>query len=143
MRASQIWLAFALGSALFAGLTAILGKIGVAGVNSNLATFIRTVVILIFASVLLTARAEWNGTSSLSTRNWLFLILSGLTTGVSWLCYFRALQLAPASRVAPIDKLSVVVAIALGLLILGEPISGRLLVGAMLIVCGSVLIATD
>jgi len=132
---------FAFGSAIFAGLTAILAKVGVTGVSSNLATFIRTGVILIFGSLLLTARAEWHGTAALSPKNWLFLVLSGLTTGISWLCYFRALQLAPASRVAPIDKLSVVVAIALGLLILGEPISGKLLAGAALIVCGSMLIA--
>ena len=136
------WLAFALGSALFAGLTAILGKIGVSGINSNLATLIRTMVILVFAMVLVTARGEWSGIGSASSKTWIFLALSGLATGASWLCYYRALQLAPASRVAPIDKLSVVVAIALGLLFLKEPASAKLLAGAGLIVAGSILIAT-
>lgn len=142
MRIPQAWLIFALGSALFAGLTAIFGKVGVSAINSNLATLIRTVVILAFASVLVNVRGEWHGVTDVSVKSWLFLILSGLATGASWLCYYRALQLAPASRVAPIDKLSVVVTIALGLLVLHEPISIKLLIGAALIVSGTVLIAT-
>ena len=107
MLRQNLWLAFALGSAIFAGLTAILGKVGVAGMSSNLATFIRTCVILVFTACILSARSEWAAPSQTSTRSWTFLILSGLATGASWLCYYRALQLAPASRVAPIDKLSV------------------------------------
>lgn len=135
------WLIFALGSALFAGLTAILGKIGVSGVNSNLATLIRTVVILIFTAALVGARREWSGIGSVESKTWIFLFLSALATGLSWLCYYRALQLAPASRVAPIDKLSVVVAIILGLAVLKEPLSWKLLLGGALIITGSILIA--
>src|SRR5262245_46259125 len=126
MKDSSAWLVFALGSALFAGLTAILGKIGVADVNSNLATLIRTAVILAFITVLVAMRGEWQGVASLSAKSWTFLTLSGLATGASWLCYYRALQLGPASKVAPIDKLSVVVAIVLGLLLLKEPVSAKL-----------------
>jgi transporter family protein len=136
------WLPFALGSAVFAGLTAILGKIGVSDINSNLATLIRTVAILGFTAVLVSARGEWQGLPDVGLRTWLFLVLSALATGASWLCYYRALQLAPASRVAPIDKLSVVVSIALGLLVLKEPVSLKLLAGGALIVAGTMLIAT-
>ena len=142
MKESHAWLTFALGSAFFAGLTAILGKVGVEGINSNLATLIRTGVILLFAAVLVGARGEWVGLANVSRNTWTFLVLSGIATGLSWLCYFRALQLAPASKVAPVDKLSVVVAIVLGLLILKEPASGRLLAGALLVVTGTMLIAT-
>jgi bacterial/archaeal transporter family protein len=142
MKADQGWLLFALGSAFFAGLTAILGKVGVSGVNSNLATLIRTVVILGFAGALVALRREWDGIGTVDGRSWTFLVLSGLATGASWLCYYRALQLAPASRVAPIDKLSVVVAIVLGLLVLKEPLSLKLLLGGGLIVAGTVVIAT-
>jgi transporter family protein len=142
MNEDHRWLIFALGSAFFAGLTAILGKLGVSGINSNLATLIRTGVILLFAGALVGARGEWTGAAGASSRTWVFLILSGLATGASWLCYYRALQLAPASRVAPIDKLSVVVAIVLGLVVLKEPLSARLLAGGGLIVAGTILIAT-
>lgn len=141
MKGSSAWVMFALGSALFAGLTAILGKVGVAGVSSNLATLIRTMVILAFAGVLVGVRGEWNGIAAVGVKSWTFLVLSGLATGVSWLCYYRALQLGPASRVAPIDKLSVVVAIVLGLIFLKEPVSVKLLAGGTLIVAGTVLIA--
>lgn len=137
----ESWLLFALGSAVFAGLTAILGKVGVAGINSNLATLIRTCVILLFTAGLLQARGEWAGLGDASTRTWTFLVLSGLATGASWLCYYRALQLAPASRVAPIDKLSVVVAIVLGVALLGEPLSPKLVAGGALICAGTILIA--
>lgn len=143
MKESQAWLIFALGSAFFAGLTAILGKVGVAGISSNLATLIRTLVILAFAAALVTARTEWNGIAAVSAKSCIFLVLSGLATGISWLCYYRALQLAPASKVAPIDKLSVVVAIVLGLILLREPVSAKLLGGGLLIVAGAVLIATS
>jgi transporter family protein len=141
VRQDQSWLLFALGSACFAGLTAILGKLGVAGISSNLATLIRTVVILLFTWVLVAARGEWSGIGAASARTWTFLVLSGLATGASWLCYYRALQLAPASRVAPIDKLSVVVAIVLGVLVLGEPLSPKVVAGGALICAGTVLIA--
>lgn len=139
----QTWLVYALGSAFFAGLTAILGKLGVSGMNSNLATLVRTAVILAFTALLVSLRGQWQGLGAAGARSWLFLVLSALATGASWLCYYRALQLAPASRVAPIDKLSVVVAIALGVGLLGEPASVRLLAGGALIVAGSVLIAMN
>jgi transporter family protein len=142
MNSSPGWLPFALGSALFAGLTAILGKVGVSGINSNLATLIRTVVILGFTALLIGARGEWKGLSAVGGKTWTFLVLSALATGASWLCYYRALQLAPASRVAPIDKLSVVVSIVLGLLVLNEPVSAKLLIGGTFIVAGTILIAT-
>lgn len=141
MPSNPSWLWFALGSALFAGLTAILGKLGVSGINSNLATLIRTGVILLFTIGLVGARGEWTGLGGAGARTWIFLVLSGLATGASWLCYYRALQLAPASRVAPIDKLSVVVAMAAGLLLLGEPASPKLLLGGGLICAGTILVA--
>src|SRR5438552_2413730 len=134
------WLHWALLSALFAGLTAVLAKVGVKDVDSNLATAIRTTIILIFAWLI----ALIGNTASLAAvprRAWLFLALSGLATGASWLCYFRALQLGDASKVAPVDKLSVVVAIVLAVLFLGEETTWRHWVGGGLIVFGSVLIA--
>jgi transporter family protein len=134
------WLSWALLSALFAGLTAVLAKAGVKGIDSNLATAIRTVVILIFAWTI----ALFNGFDSLNKatpRTWLFLILSGIATGASWLCYFRALQLGEASKVAPVDKLSVVLAMILAGLFLHEHLTWRHCLGAGLIVAGSVVIA--
>lgn len=133
------WPWFALGSALFAAMTAILAKVGVAGISSNLATLIRTAVILAFAGGLVTARGEWS-TAGLSPRTLLFLVLSGLATGLSWLCYFRALQLAPASRVAPVDKLSVALVVILAALFLKEPLTARVVAGTTLIVVGSLLL---
>lgn len=141
MKTESSWIFFALGSALFGGLTAILAKIGVAGIDSNLATFYRTAVVLLAAGFIVTARGDWVGIGAVSARSWTFLALSGLATAASWLCYYRALQLAPASRVAPIDKLSVVVAILLGVLMLGEPVNARFIAGAALIVGGVLLIA--
>ena len=138
----QSWLLFALGSAAFAALTAIFGKLGVAGINSNLATFIRTVVILMVTAGILSLRDEWARPSGLPWHSWLFLVLSGVATGLSWLCYYRALQLGPVSKVAPIDKLSVAMAIVLALLFLGEKPSLPLLIGGGLIVAGAVVIAT-
>lgn len=135
------WLLFALGSAFFAGLTAILGKLGVAGLNSNLATLIRTVVIFLVASGIVTLRGEWSIPKGVQARPVAFLILSGVATGLSWLCYYRALQLAPASMVAPIDKLSVVFAIVLGILVLGEPLTWQVALGGLLIVAGALVIA--
>ncbi|HWB09446.1 MAG TPA: EamA family transporter [Pirellulales bacterium] len=134
------WVHWALLSAVFAGATAVLAKAGVRDIDSNLATAIRTVVILIFAW-LIAWRTGQVSLAAVSGRTWVFLILSGLATGASWLCYFRALQLGPASRVAPIDKLSVVVAMTLAALFLGEHLGWRHLLAGALIVAGSVLLA--
>lgn len=135
------WHWFALGSAFFAGLTAILGKIGVAGLNSNVATFIRTVVILVLTAAIVSARAEWEWPHGRTMRPVAFLILSGIATGLSWLCYYHALQLAPASAVAPVDKLSVVFAMMLGVLVLGEPVSLQMVFGGCLMVAGALFVA--
>lgn len=137
----KAWQVFALGSAFFAGLTAIFGKLGVARINSNLATFIRTVVILLVISLILTGRGEWQRPAGLARRDILFLVLSGVATGLSWLCYYRALQLGPASRVAPVDKLSVVFAIVLAIVFLGEGASWKVLLGGALVSAGAVVLA--
>jgi transporter family protein len=133
------WAGYALLSALFAGATAVLAKAGVQGVPSNLATALRTVVVLIFAWGIVLARGEGRGMSALTTANWVFLGLSGIATGASWLCYFRALQLGPVSRVAPIDKLSFVIAVALGAILFHEKITWQLGAGAALIAAGVLL----
>lgn len=137
------WFAWALLSALFAGLTAILAKVGVAGVNSHLATAIRTVVVLAFAwgVALVALPSPFRAMGDISRRTWLFLVLSGIATGLSWLCYFRALQLGEASRVAPVDKLSVVFAIALAALLLRERLAWTHWLGGALIVSGALVIA--
>lgn len=135
------WQSFAVASAFFAGLTAIFGKLGIEGLNSNLATFIRTIVILLVSAAIVTLRREWLWPRGAETRPLLFLLLSGLATGLSWLFYYRALQMAPASLVAPIDKLSVVFAIVLALVFLGEPLTPRLAVGAVFIVAGVLVLA--
>jgi transporter family protein len=134
------WFTWSLLSAFFAGLTAILAKVGVEHVSSNLATAIRTVVILVFvwAVALCTKNQPF---SSLGRRTWIFLILSGLATGLSWLCYFRALQLGEASQVAPVDKLSVVIAIVLAAIFLHERVTWHHWVGGMLILMGAVVLA--
>jgi transporter family protein len=134
------WFYWALLSAVFAGLTAILAKVGVKDVDSNLATAIRTVVILVFAWAIALWRSE-QALRSIPSRAWLFLVLSGLATGASWLCYFRALQLGEAAKVAPVDKLSVVVAIILAALFLHEPLTGKVILGGFLIVSGAVVLA--
>jgi len=135
------WKLFALGSAFFAGLTAIFGKLGVEGLNSNLATFIRTVVILIITIAIVSFQGEWRLPGrTLEFRPVMFLVLSGIATGLSWLLYYRALQLAPASLVAPVDKLSVAFAIVLGVLFLGEPVTSRLIIGGILIVTGAMVL---
>lgn len=136
------WQAFALGSAAFAALTAILGKVGVGEVNSNLATLIRTGVILVVAAGIVTARGEWEPPGKLSRFGALMLVLSGVATGLSWLCYYRALQMAPASRVAPIDKLSVALVILLAVLFLGEPLTWKVAAGGGLVVAGVLVLAT-
>lgn len=134
------WRFFALASAVFASLTAIFGKIGVTSLNSNLATFIRTTVILLFIGAIVTFRKEWQVSEEVTRRQIIFLIASGLATGASWLCYFRALQLGPASKVAPLDKLSVALTIILALIFLGESMSWKALIGGLLIVLGSVVL---
>lgn len=134
------WFFWALLSAFFAGLTAVLAKVGVQQVDSNLATAIRTVVILLFAwAVALATRTQTF--SSIANRTWVFLILSGIATGLSWLCYFRALQLGEASQVAPVDKLSVVVAIVLAAIFLHERVTWHHWVGGVLIFSGAVVLA--
>ena len=135
------WVFFAIGSAFFAGLTAILGKLGVEGINSNLATFIRTIVVLLVTAGIISARNEWQLPQHIAAKPFTFLILSGVATGLSWLCYYRALQMAPASWVASIDKLSVVIAIILGVVLLGEPLSMKLVVGSLLILSGVLVLA--
>jgi transporter family protein len=134
------WFLWALLSAFFAGLTAVLAKVGVQQIDSNLATAIRTVVILIFAwTVALVTKNE--SFSAIGKRTWIFLILSGIATGLSWLCYFRALQLGEASQVAPVDKLSVVVAIVLAAIFLHEKMTWHHWVGGTLIFTGAVVLA--
>jgi transporter family protein len=140
MNIFQSWLPFALGSAFFAALTAIFGKLSVVEMSSNLATFIRTIVILIVTAWILSVRGQWHGPKSVSAYNLTFLVLSGIATGLSWLCYYRALQLGPVSLVAPIDKLSVALAIVLGIIVLGEHASWQVIVGGLLIVAGSLVI---
>jgi transporter family protein len=135
------WQIFAFGSAFFAALTALFGKVGVSGLNSNLATFVRTLVILIVTALLISTRQEWVRPSSLSIKSVFFLVLSGLTTGLSWLCYYRALQLGDVSRVATIDKLSVVLVVLFAFLFLGEPITWKIGVGVAFITSGVLLIS--
>ena len=133
------WLAYAFVSAGAAALTAILAKIGVEGVPSNLATAIRTVVITAFAWAIVTATGERHALATISRRSFLFLVLSGVSTGISWMAYYRALQLAPASRVSPIDKLSLPLTVVLAVLFLGESVGWRLGVGVALMTAGAIL----
>jgi len=135
------WLYWSLLSALFAAATAVLAKIGVTGVDSNLATAIRTSVILVFTWSIAFGTAGALSVEKLSGRTWLFLVLSGIATGLSWLCYFRALQLGPASRVAPVDKLSVVFVLLLAAGFLGERLTLMKLAGGILIAAGAVVLA--
>lgn len=137
---SQSWQLWALLSAGFAALTAIFAKLGVAQVNPDLATLIRTVVILLVLAVIVAATGQWRPPGAIAGRTWLFLALSGLATGGSWLCYFRALQLGDAARVAPIDKLSVVLVALFGVLFLGESLSPLGWLGVLLIGAGALLI---
>jgi transporter family protein len=135
------WRVFAIGSAFFAALTAIFGKVGVSHINSNFATLIRTVVIFFVTALIVSFRGEWQKLDVLNSRSVAFLILSGIATGASWLCYYRALQMAPASKVAPIDKLSVALVVVLAFLFLGEKPDLRTVVGGLLIVAGAVVLA--
>ncbi len=136
------WWMFALFAALAAAATAILAKIGIAGVPSNLATAVRTAVVLVFAWAIVVVTGEHKSLSQIKGRSLVFLVLSGIGTGVSWLAYFKALQMAPASRVAPIDKLSLAFTIVLAALVLRETISWRVGLGAALMVAGALLTLT-
>lgn len=138
---SVAWLPWALASAAFAALTAIFAKIGVANINADLATLIRTVVILAALVAMVGATGQWHDPGSIPGRTWLFLVLSGLATGASWVCYFRALKLGDAARVAPIDKLSVVLVAVFGAAFLDERLSGVNWAGVALIAGGAVLVA--
>lgn len=136
----QSWQIFALGSAFFAALTAIFAKLGVAHINSNMATLIRTVVIFGVTLAIVLGRGEWQRPAGLAASTWLWLILSGVATGLSWLCYFRALQLGPVSAVAPVDKLSVAIAMLCGWVLLGEPFSFKEMCGGLLILAGALVL---
>ena len=132
-----MWSVFALLSALFAALTSILAKVGIEGVNSNLATAIRTAVVLVMAWGMVFLTDAQGGIGEISRKSWLFLILSGLATGASWLCYYHALQIGAASKVVPIDKLSVVITLALAFIVLREPVTAKNLIGCALITAGT------
>ncbi|WP_336003954.1 EamA family transporter [Fusobacterium polymorphum] len=132
-----MWFVFAILSSIFAALTSILAKIGIEGVNSNLATAVRTVVIVFMAWLMVFITGNLNGIIDISKKSWLFLILSGLATGASWLCYYKALQLGEASKVVPIDKLSIVITIILAFIFLGEQITLKSLIGCSLIIAGT------
>lgn len=134
-----MWLVFAVGSSVFAALTSILAKIGIEGVNSNLATAVRTTVVLAMAWGMVFLTGAQGGLGQISRRSWLFLILSGLATGASWLCYYRALQLGPASKVVPIDKLSVVITLVLAALLLHEQVTPKSALGCLLLGAGTLL----
>lgn len=134
-----MWFIFALLSAIFAALTSILAKIGIDGVNSNLATAIRTVVVVIMAWGMVFLTKTQGGISMINKKSWIFLILSGLATGASWLCYYRALQIGNASKVVPIDKLSVVITLILAFVFLHEEFTVRSLIGCVLIGAGTLL----
>jgi bacterial/archaeal transporter family protein len=135
------WRAYALLSALFAALTAIFGKLGVSEINSDLATFLRTIVVLTVSALIISARNEWQNPTHLAPKGIAFLILSGAATGLSWLCYYRALQTGPASRVAPIDKLSVVLVVIFAVAVLGERLTWKVGIGALLVSGGAALMA--
>ena len=134
-----MWLLFALGSAVFAALTSILAKVGIDGVNSNLATAIRTMVVLVMAWGMVFLTDSQGGIGEISKKSWLFLILSGLATGASWLCYYRALQIGEASKVVPVDKLSVVITLVLAFVFLHEKFTPKSLIGCLLIAAGTLL----
>ena len=140
MNISSNWILFALGAAFFAALTSVFGKLGVADINSNLATFIRTIIVLLSLAFILFATGQFTRPGPISGKSWAFLVLSGLGTGASWLCYFRALKLGPATLVAPIDKLSVVLVALFGVAFLGERPSLNGWLGIALIAAGAVLI---
>lgn len=135
-----MWWLYALLSALFASLTAIFAKIGISGVNSNLATAIRTIIILLVAWGIVLARGETKGMANLSKHNLFFLVVSGLATGLSWIFYFKALQIGKVSQVAPVDKLSVALTIVLSVIFLGEALTIKTAIGAFLIIAGTIVL---
>ena len=134
-----MWFVFALLSSVFAALTAILAKVGIEGVNSTLATAVRTGVVLVMSWGMVFLTGAQDGLSAISRKSWLFLVLSGLATGASWLCYYRALQIGEASKVVPIDKLSVVITLVLAFVFLHEQVTGKSIIGCILIGAGTLL----
>ena len=136
-----MWFVFALLSAVFAALTSILAKVGIEGVNSNLATAIRTAVVLIMAWGMVFITNTQSGITEISKKSWLFLILSGLATGASWLCYYKALQMGSVSQVVPIDKLSVIITLVLAFIFLNEQFSVKSIIGCILIGAGTLVMA--
>ncbi len=134
-----MWLIFAILSSVFAALTSILAKIGIDGVNSNLATAIRTAVVLALSWLMVFVTGAQSGISEINKRNWMFLILSGLATGASWLCYYKALQIGEASKVIPIDKMSVVLTLILAFIFLHEQFTAKTLVGIIFLTTGTIL----
>ena len=134
-----MWFIFALASAIFAALTSILAKIGIDNVNSNLATAIRTVVVVIMAWGMVFLTSAQGGLADISKKSWIFLILSGLATGASWLCYYKALQIGEASKVVPVDKLSVVITLVLAFIFLHEQFTIKSLIGCILIGAGTLI----
>jgi len=137
----ESWQAFAFASAFFAGLTAVFGKVGVSETNSNFATFIRTVVILAVIAAIVQFRHDWEPLGALSRKGLGFLVLSALATGASWLCYYHALTIGPASKVAPIDKLSVVFAMTFAFVFLKEAVTWKAVIGGSLVTAGALLLA--
>lgn len=134
-----MWMIFAVLSAVFAALTSILAKIGIEGVNSNLATAVRTIVVVIMAWGMVFLTHAQNGLAEISKKSWIFLILSGLATGASWLCYYKALQMGDASKVVPIDKMSVVITLILAFVFLHEQFTAKSLIGCILIGAGTLI----
>lgn len=135
----MIWLLFAIGSAVFAALTSILAKVGIEGINSNLATAIRTCVVLVMAWGMVFLTHAQSGISAIGTKSWAFLILSGLATGASWLCYYRALQLGEASKVVPVDKMSTVITLILAFIFLHESFTFKSVIGMILLTAGTLV----
>lgn len=135
----SMWFIFALLSAVFAALTSILAKVGIGGINSNLATAIRTAVVLIMAWGIVFITGAQSGIADISRKSWLFLVLSGLATGFSWLCYYKALQIGEVSKVVPVDKLSVVITLVLAFVFLGEALTVKAVIGGVLITAGTLV----
>lgn len=135
-----MWIIFALLSAFFAGITAVLSKVGIKNVNSDLGTAIRTIVVFVFAWLMVFVVDVWGGIMSITSKTLIFLVLSGLATGASWLCYYKALQDGQASVVVPIDKLSILVTIAFSYIVLGEKLTKKSFCGLALLVCGTLLL---
>jgi transporter family protein len=141
MSALSSWQLWAILSAVFAALTAIFAKVGIENINSDFATFIRTIVILVTLAFMLLATGQFQSLGTISTRAYIFLVLSGLATGASWICYFRALKIGQAAQVAPVDKMSVVLVAIFGVIFLGEKLTLPNWIGVALIACGAVLVA--